>query len=180
MAPFWPLVGVGGPWATCLCCRPAESWRSEVLMGWTGVTLVQILGSGLPQDIGEAELFFKGLSGGQAALLGQLVSLLLTVAGWWRRDPERDRAVVSLGAAPAVSAADCPGGLGRRAQGCWGGLSNLPASLGWQPAAGHHHHSQRLHPAFFSIGTGIGCILATPTSGPTLPAAAPGLHHRRP
>ena len=51
-----------------------------VLMGWTGVTLVQILASGLPQDIGEAELFFKGLSGGQAALLGQLVSLLLTAA----------------------------------------------------------------------------------------------------
>ena len=49
-----------------------------VLMGWTGVTLIQVVTQGLPADIGEAEVFFAGLSGGRAALLGQLVSLVLT------------------------------------------------------------------------------------------------------
>ena len=47
-------------------------------MGWTGVTLIQVVTQGLPADIGEAEAFFAGLSGGRAALLGQLVSLVLT------------------------------------------------------------------------------------------------------
>ena len=50
-----------------------------VLMGWTGVTLLQSAFAGLPQDMGAAEEFFAGLSGGRTALLGQLISLLLTV-----------------------------------------------------------------------------------------------------
>ena len=49
-----------------------------VLMGWTGVTLLQAAFAGLPQDMEAAEGFFAGLSGGRTALLGQLISLLLT------------------------------------------------------------------------------------------------------
>ena len=130
-----------------------------VLMGWTGVTLVQALVSGLPQDIGEAEAFFKGLSGGQAALLGQLVSLALTAA---------------------VVAAGVQSGIERLSR--WG-LPLLFLLLlvlaGWAaglPQAGEGYRtfllrwdgSQMLDTttirnaftqAFFSIGTGIGCIL---------------------
>ena len=49
-----------------------------VLMGWTGATLVQTLSLGLPSDIDQAEAFFAGLSGGRAALIGQLLSLVAT------------------------------------------------------------------------------------------------------
>ena len=130
-----------------------------VLMGWTGVTLVQVLASGLPQNIGEAEAFFKGLSGGQAALLGQLVSLLLTAA---------------------VVAAGVQSGIERLSR--WG-LPLLFLLLlvlaGWAaglPQAGEGYRTFLLRwdgsqlldtttirnaftQAFFSIGTGIGCIL---------------------
>ncbi len=63
-----------------------------VLMGWTGVTLLQSAFGGLPQDMGAAEEFFAGLSGGRTALLGQLISLLLTalvVAGGVQKGIER-------------------------------------------------------------------------------------------
>ena len=49
-----------------------------VLMGWTGATIVQTLTQGLPADAMAAEAFFKGLSGGRSALIGQLLSLVVT------------------------------------------------------------------------------------------------------
>jgi NSS family neurotransmitter:Na+ symporter len=130
-----------------------------VLMGWTGVTLFQALVIGLPQDMGEAEAFFQGLSGGQAALIGQLVSLGLTAA---------------------VVAAGVQSGIERLSR--WGlpllfvllvvlagWAATLPASAeGYRTFLLRWDGSQLLDTttirnaftqAFFSIGTGIGCIL---------------------
>ena len=131
-----------------------------VLMGWTGATLVQILTQGLPADIASAEAFFAGLSGGRSALIGQLLSLVATAA---------------------VVAAGVRGGIERLSR--WGlpllfvlliGLAVWAAGLdgaseGYRTFLLRWDNSQLQDPttirnaftqAFFSIGTGIGCILA--------------------
>ncbi len=131
-----------------------------VLMGWTGATLVQTLTQGLPADIDSAEAFFAGLSGGRSALIGQLLSLVATAA---------------------VVAAGVRGGIERLSR--WGlpllfvlliGLAVWAAGLdgaseGYRTFLLRWDNSQLQDPttirnaftqAFFSIGTGIGCILA--------------------
>ena len=131
-----------------------------VLMGWTGATLVQTLTHGLPADIASAEAFFAGLSGGRSALIGQLLSLVATAA---------------------VVAAGVRGGIERLSR--WGlpllfvlliGLAVWAAGLdgaseGYRTFLLRWDNSQLQDPttirnaftqAFFSIGTGIGCILA--------------------
>ena len=131
-----------------------------VLMGWTGATLVQTLTQGLPADISSAEAFFAGLSGGRSALIGQLLSLMATAA---------------------VVAAGVRGGIERLSR--WGlpllfvlliGLAVWAAGLdgaseGYRTFLLRWDNSQLQDPttirnaftqAFFSIGTGIGCILA--------------------
>ena len=131
-----------------------------VLMGWTGATLVQTLTQGLPADIASAEAFFAGLSGGRSALFGQLLSLVATAA---------------------VVAAGVRGGIERLSR--WGlpllfvlliGLAVWAAGLdgaseGYRTFLLRWDNSQLQDPttirnaftqAFFSIGTGIGCILA--------------------
>jgi len=131
-----------------------------VLMGWTGATLVQTLTQGLPADIDSAEAFFAGLSGGRSALIGQLLSLVATAS---------------------VVAAGVRGGIERLSR--WGlpllfvlliGLSVWAAGLdgaseGYRTFLLRWDNSQlqdlttirnAFTQAFFSIGTGIGCILA--------------------
>ncbi|WP_250398145.1 sodium-dependent transporter [Synechococcus sp. MU1651] len=131
-----------------------------VLMGWTGATLVQTLTQGLPADIASAEAFFAGLSGGRSALIGQLLSLVATAA---------------------VVAAGVRGGIERLSR--WGlpllfvlliGLAVWAAGLDgaserYRTFLLRWDNSQLQDPttirnaftqAFFSIGTGIGCILA--------------------
>ena len=131
-----------------------------VLMGWTAATLVQTLTQGLPADIASAEAFFAGLSGGRSALIGQLLSLVATAA---------------------VVAAGVRGGIERLSR--WGlpllfvlliGLAVWAAGLdgaseGYRTFLLRWDNSQLQDPttirnaftqAFFSIGTGIGCILA--------------------
>ena len=131
-----------------------------VLMGWTGVTLIQVVSQGLPADIGEAEAFFAGLSGGRAALLGQLVSLVLTavvVAAGVRGGIERlSRWGLPLLFALLIGLAIWAAGLDGAGEGYrtfllrWDGaeLTNLTTIR------------NAFTQAFFSIGTGIGCILA--------------------
>ena len=130
-----------------------------VLMGWTGVTLVQILASGLPQDIGEAELFFKGLSGGQAALLGQLVSLLLTaavVATGVQSGIERlSRWGLPLLFLLLIALAAWAAGLQGAGDGYRTFLLRWDGSQLLDTTTIRNAFTQ----AFFSIGTGIGCIL---------------------
>ena len=131
-----------------------------VLMGWTGATLVQTLTQGLPADIASAEAFFAGLSGGRSALIGQLLSLVATAA---------------------VVAAGVRGGIERLSR--WGlpllfvlliGLAVWAAGLDgasegyrtfllrWDSTqlTNLNTISNAFTQAFFSIGTGIGCILA--------------------
>ena len=131
-----------------------------VLMGWTGATLVQTLTQGLPADITSAEAFFAGLSGGRSALIGQLLSLVATAA---------------------VVAAGVRGGIERLSR--WGlpllfvlliGLAVWAAGLDgasegyrtfllrWDSTqlTNLNTISNAFTQAFFSIGTGIGCILA--------------------
>ena len=131
-----------------------------VLMGWTGATLVQTLTQGLPSDMDAAEAFFAALSGGRSALIGQLLSLVVT---------------------GAVVAAGVRGGIERLSR--WGlpllfvlliGLAIWAAGLDgaavgyrtfllrWDSAELTNLTTIRnaFTQAFFSIGTGIGCILA--------------------
>ena len=129
-------------------------------MGWTGVTLIQVVTQGLPADIGEAEAFFAGLSGGRAALLGQLVSLVLTavvVAAGVRGGIERlSRWGLPLLFALLIGLAIWAAGLDGAGEGYRTFL------LRWDSAQLTNLTTIRnaFTQAFFSIGTGIGCILA--------------------
>lgn len=131
-----------------------------VLMGWTGHTLVHALWVGLPDDMDTAKSLFASVSTGNSALLGQGGSLALTAA---------------------VVAAGVQGGIERLSR--WAlpllfvllvGLALWAATLsgamgGYQTFLLRWDSAQLLNPttirnaftqAFFSIGTGIGCILA--------------------
>ena len=131
-----------------------------VLMGWTGATLVQTLSLGLPSDIAQAEAFFAGLSGGRAALIGQLLSLVATAA------------VVAAGVRGGIERLSRWGlpllfvlliGLAVWASGLDGAVEGYRTFLlRWDSAELTNLTTIRnaFTQAFFSIGTGIGCILA--------------------
>ena len=131
-----------------------------VLMGWTGATLVQTLSLGLPSDIAQAEAFFAGLSGGRAALIGQLLSLVATavvVAAGVRGGIER----LSRWGLPLLFLLLI--GLAVWASGLDGAVEGYRTFLlRWDSAELTNLTTIRnaFTQAFFSIGTGIGCILA--------------------
>ena len=131
-----------------------------VLMGWTGATLVQTLSWGLPSDIEQAEVFFAGLSGGRAALIGQLLSLVATalvVAAGVRSGIER----LSRWGLPLLFVLLI--GLAVWASGLEGAVEGYRTFLlRWDSAELTNLTTIRnaFTQAFFSIGTGIGCILA--------------------
>lgn len=131
-----------------------------VLMGWTGATLVQTLSWGLPSDIEQAEAFFAGLSGGRAALIGQLLSLVATalvVAAGVRSGIER----LSRWGLPLLFVLLI--GLAVWASGLEGSVEGYRTFLlRWDSAELTNLTTIRnaFTQAFFSIGTGIGCILA--------------------
>ena len=131
-----------------------------VLMGWTGATLVQTLSWGLPSDIEQAEAFFAGLSGGRAALIGQLLSLVATalvVAAGVRSGIER----LSRWGLPVLFLLLI--GLAVWASGLEGAVEGYRTFLlRWDSAELTNLTTIRnaFTQAFFSIGTGIGCILA--------------------
>ena len=131
-----------------------------VLMGWTGVTLLQAAFAGLPQDMEAAEGFFAGLSGGRTALLGQLISLLLTalvVAGGVQKGIERlSRWGLPLLFVVLIALAIWASGLEGAASGYRTFLLRWDSSQLLDPTTIRNAFTQ----AFFSIGTGIGCILA--------------------
>jgi len=130
-----------------------------VLMGWTAATLVHSLVDGLPKSEAEATAFYDGLSGGRSALLGQGFSLLLTAV---------------------VVAAGIRGGIERLSR--WGlpllfvMLIGLVIWAAYLPGSSSGYNTFLLNwdakylldfgtirnafeQAFFSIGTGIGCIV---------------------
>ena len=131
-----------------------------VLMGWTGATLVQTLSWGLPSDIEQAEAFFAGLSRGRAALIGQLLSLVATalvVAAGVRSGIER----LSRWGLPLLFVLLI--GLAVWASGLEGAVEGYRTFLlRWDSAELTNLTTIRnaFTQAFFSIGTGIGCILA--------------------
>ncbi len=131
-----------------------------VLMGWTANTLINSIAYGLPADMASAERFFKGISTGESVLLGQLLSLILT---------------------GLVVTAGVRSGIERLTRWCMpllfllllalaGWSATLPGAFeGYKTFLFHWDTQELLNPttvrnaftqAFFSIGTGIGCILA--------------------
>ncbi len=131
-----------------------------VLMGWTGATLVQTLTQGLPADIPSAEAFFAGLSGGRSALIGQLLSLVATagvVAAGVRGGIERlSRWGLPLLFVLLIGLAVWAAGLEGASEGYRTFLLRWDNSQLRDPTTIRNAFTQ----AFFSIGTGIGCILA--------------------
>ena len=131
-----------------------------VLMGWTGATLVQTLTKGLPSDIASAEAFFAGLSGGRSALIGQLLSLVATaavVAAGVRGGIERlSRWGLPLLFVLLIGLAVWAAGLDGASEGYRTFLLRWDNSQLHDPTTIRNAFTQ----AFFSIGTGIGCILA--------------------
>ncbi|GCE65158.1 sodium-dependent transporter [cyanobiont of Ornithocercus magnificus] len=134
-----------------------------VLMSWTGHTLLHALLVGLPDDIADAESFFASVSDGTSVVLGQLLSLLLTgciVTAGVRRGIERLSRwglpfLLLLLLALAIWASTLKGAKE--------GYSTF--LLQWNPSYLSDPTTIRLafSQAFFSIGTGIGCILAYAT-----------------
>ncbi len=131
-----------------------------VLMGWTGHTLFHSIFVGLPKDLEEASSFFGQVSSGNSVLLGQLSSLVLTatvVSAGIRGGIERlTKFCVPLLFLLLIILAFWASSL----SGAWEGYRTF--LLRWDP-------NELLNPttirnaftqAFFSIGTGIGCILA--------------------
>ncbi len=131
-----------------------------VLMGWTGRSLLHALTAPLPADMAAAEAFFTAISSGGDAVLGHLISLLLTglvVAAGVRGGIERLTRwgmpllfLLLLGL--ALWAAFLPGAT----QGYSTFLLRWEASKLLDLTTIRNAFTQ----AFFSIGTGIGAILA--------------------
>ena len=131
-----------------------------VLMGWTGRSLLHALLSPLPADIGAAEGFFAAISNGGDAVLGHLFSLALTgmvVAAGIRGGIERlSRWGVPLLFLLLLALALWAAGLPEARQGYATFLLRWDAGKLLDPATIRNAFTQ----AFFSIGTGIGAILA--------------------
>ena len=131
-----------------------------VLMGWTGRSLLHALTAPLPADMAAAEAFFTAISSGGDAVLGHLISLLLTglvVAAGVRGGIERLTRwgmpllfLLLLGL--ALWAAFLPGAT----QGYSTFLLRWEAGKLLDLTTIRNAFTQ----AFFSIGTGIGAILA--------------------
>lgn len=135
----------------------------SVLMGWTGRSLLHALAEPLPDDIPGAEAYFNGISTGGDAVLGHLLSLGLTglvVAAGVRAGIERLTRwamplLLLMLLALLIWAAFLPGAVE--------GYSTF--LLRWDPAKLSDLGTIRnaFTQAFFSIGTGIGAILAYAT-----------------
>lgn len=134
-----------------------------VLMSWTGHTLIHAFFVGLPHSIADAENFFNSISSGTSVLIGQVLSLLMTgcvVIAGVRKGIER----LSRWALPflflllivlAVWASTLDGA--RDGYNIF--LLKWDSSYLLNPTNIRLAFSQ----AFFSIGTGIGCILVYAT-----------------
>ena len=131
-----------------------------VLMGWTGHTLIHTLFVGLPADGAAAKSFFSGVSTGNSVLLGQGLSLALTawvVATGVQSGIERlSRWALPLLFALLIGLAIWASGLDGAAAGRERFLINFDSAQLFNLTTIRHAFNQ----AFFSIGTGIGCILA--------------------
>jgi NSS family neurotransmitter:Na+ symporter len=131
-----------------------------VLMGWTGRSLLHALLSPLPADIGAAQAYFAGISSGGDAVLGHLVSLGLTglvVAAGIRGGIERlSRWGMPLLFLLLLGLALWAAALPEARQGYATFLLRWDAGKLLDPATIRNAFTQ----AFFSIGTGIGAILA--------------------
>ena len=131
-----------------------------VLMGWTGHTLIHALFVGLPPDQEAAATFFAGVSKGNSVLVGQALSLVLTaavVATGVQSGIERlSRWALPLLFALLIGLAIWAAGLDGAAAGRERFLLNFDSAQLFNLTTIRHAFNQ----AFFSIGTGIGCILA--------------------
>ncbi|MFM7239186.1 MAG: sodium-dependent transporter [Cyanobium sp.] len=131
-----------------------------VLMGWTGRSLLHALLSPLPADIGAAQAYFVTISSGGDAVLGHLVSLGLTglvVAAGIRGGIERlSRWGMPLLFLLLLALALWAAALPEARQGYATFLLRWDAGKLLDPATIRNAFTQ----AFFSIGTGIGAILA--------------------
>ncbi len=131
-----------------------------VLMGWTAHTLLHSLLFGLPSDIDQAKAFFGTVSTGNSVLLGQLFSLALTaivVSAGIRGGIERLTRwcmplLFLLLFALALWAAKLPG--------AWEGYKTFLFRFDSQQLFNSTTIRNAFEQAFFSIGTGIGCLMA--------------------
>ena len=131
-----------------------------VLMGWTGRSLLHALTSPLPADMAAAETFFAGISSGGDAVLGHLLSLALTglvVAAGIRSGIERlSRWGMPLLFVVLLALLLWAAALPAAQEGYAGFLLRWDASKLTDLTTIRNAFTQ----AFFSIGAGIGCILA--------------------
>jgi len=108
-----------------------------VLMGWTGPSLLEALLRELPADMAAAQAHFAGIIYGGPAVLGQ---------------------VLSMGLTGLVVAAGIRTGIERLTS--WGVPLLFVLLLALAIWASFLPGAQEGYQAFFSIGAGIGCILA--------------------
>ena len=131
-----------------------------VLMGWTGHTLLHALLVGLPADLDASNTFFTGVSSGSSVLLGQGLSLLLTalvvVTGVQAGIERLSRWALPLLFVLLIGLAIWASGLEGAAAGRQTFLLEFDRSQLLNLTTIRNAFNQ----AFFSIGTGIGCILA--------------------
>ncbi len=131
-----------------------------VLMGWTAHTLFHSLFYGLPSDMAEAELFFNSVSTGGSVFMGQIFSLFLTglvvMAGIRGGIEKLSRLFVPLLFILLLILALWAGTL----EGAMDGYRTFLFRLDMQELLNPTTVRNAFTQAFFSIGTGIGCILA--------------------
>ncbi len=159
-----PVTAGGRPWTPLgwLFLASAVGILSyyAVLMGWTGRSLLHALMDPLPADIAGAEAFFSGISSGGDAVLGHLFSLALTgvvVAAGVRAGIERlNRWAMPLLFLMLLGLLIWAAFLPAAQEGYGTFLLRWDAAKLVDPATIRNAFTQ----AFFSIGTGIGAILA--------------------
>ncbi len=131
-----------------------------VLMGWTAHTLFHAFFYGLPVDMVEAEAFFSSVSTGKSVFLGQLLSLTLTaliVSAGIRGGIEKlSRWCVPLLFLLLLVLACWAATL----EGAFDGYRTFLFRWDLQDLFNPSTVRNAFTQAFFSIGTGIGCILA--------------------
>ena len=132
----------------------------SVLMGWTGHSLLHVLFNPLPADMPAAESYFSEIKSGSNAVLGHLISLGLTgavVAAGVRAGIERlTRWGMPLLFVLLLGLLIWASFLSGAQEGYATFLLNWDSSKLIDPATISNAFTQ----AFFSIGTGIGAILA--------------------
>ncbi len=131
-----------------------------VLMGWTAHTLLHSLFYGLPLDMKEAEEFFSSVSTGKSVFLGQLLSISITaivVSAGIRGGIEKlSRLFMPLLCVLLLALACWAATLSGAVDGYRTFLLRWDLQDLLNPTTVRNAFTQ----AFFSIGTGIGCILA--------------------